>query len=452
MSGSPSLKPIATLHANAPPESFWPRGWWAIVDYKIGIVPLPVYLLVLTLIGGFTFTGKVPSDLPMSIVLLAMGGFTCAEIGKRLPVLRNIGAAAILATFIPSALTHYKLLPAPILASVTEFTKVSNFLYLFIAAIIVGSILGMDRRVLIQGFLKIFVPLGIGSVLGGAVGTMIGMVMGMSAYHTFFFVVAPIMAGGIGEGAIPLSIGYATLLNQGQGDLFAQVLPPVMMGSLTAIILAGTLNYVGKRYPHLTGEGRLQPPSDDEVILQGEDPLVRSSDMYNIGAALVTAVSLYLVGVLGQRLLDFPAPVTMLFLAVVLKLTQAVSPTLQHAAYQVYRFFSTAVTYPLLFAIGVALTPWDKLIAAFQIANIVTIVSTVVTLMGTGFVVGRWMGMYPIEAAVVNACHSGQGGTGDVAILTAANRMALMPFAQIATRIGGAITVTLTLIVLSRLS
>ena len=422
------------------------------MDHKIGVVPIPVFVLLLALIAGFTLTGKMPSDLPMSIVLLAMGGFTCAEIGKRLPVLRNIGAAAILATFIPSALAYYHLLPGPILASVTEFTKVSNFLYLFIAAIIVGSILGMDRRVLIQGFIKIFVPLGVGSIIGGAVGTAVGVAMGMSAYHTFFFVVVPIMAGGVGEGAIPLSIGYATLLQQAQGDLFAQVLPPVMMGSLTAILLAGSLNYVGKRYPHLTGEGRLQPPGDDAINLERDEGHAESSlDMYTIGAALVTAVTLYLVGVLGQRLFDFPAPVTMLFLAVMLKLTQAVSPTLQQGAYQVYRFFSTVVTYPLLFAIGVSLTPWDKLVAAFQFGNIVTIVSTVVTLMATGFVVGRWMGMYPIETAVVNACHSGQGGTGDVAILTAANRMALMPFAQIATRIGGAITVTLTLIVLSRL-
>ena len=71
--------------------------------------------------------------------------------------------------------------------------------------------------------------------------------------------------------------------------------------------------------------------------------------------------------------------------------------------------------------------------------------------MGTGFVVGRWLRLYPIEAAIVNACHCGQGGTGDVAILTAANRMQLMPFAQIATRIGGAITVTLALIALARM-
>ena len=452
MSGSPSLKPITALPGEAARGGFWPQRWWRIMDFKIGIVPLPLFLLLLALIAGFNLTGRLPSDLPMAIVLLAMGGFTCAEIGKRLPVLRNIGAAAILATFIPSALAYYQLLPAPILASVTEFTKVSNFLYLFIAAIIVGSILGMDRRVLIQGFVKIFVPLGIGSIVAGSVGMAVGVAMGMSAYHAFFFVVAPIMAGGIGEGAIPLSIGYATLLGQAQGDLFAQVLPPVMMGSLTAIIFAGSLNYVGKRYPHLTGEGRLQPPGDDEVMLERTETAIgRVPDMYTIGAALVTAVTLYLVGVLGQRLFDFPAPVTMLFLAVVLKLTQAVSPDLQQGAYQVYRFFSTVVTYPLLFAIGVALTPWDKLMAAFQFGNIITIVSTVATLMATGFVVGRWMGMYPIETAVVNACHSGQGGTGDVAILTAANRMALMPFAQIATRIGGAITVTLTLIVLSRL-
>src|SRR5258708_10600456 len=153
-----------------------------------------------------------------------------------------------------------------------------------------------------------------------------------------------------------------------------------------------------------------------------------------------------------RRSFGLPAPVAMLFLAVVAKLTSAVSPHLQQGGFVVYKFFSTAVTYPLLFAIGVSLTPWDKLVAAFNIPNMITIFFTVATLMATGAFVGRLLNMYPIEAAIVNACHSGQRGTRDFAVLPAANRIQLIPFAQIATRIGGAITVTLVLVLLGRIA
>jgi len=440
----------AVAEKKSPSVAFWPKGWWSIVDYKIGIIPLPVFVILIAVIAGFAVTGKVPSDILMAIVLLSMGGFACAELGKRIPIIRNMGAAAIFATFIPSYLAFHHLLPDSILGSVTQFTKDSNFLYLFIACIIVGSILGMDRGVLIKGFLKIFAPLAAGSVMGGIVGTLVGTLLGLGAYHTFFFVVVPIMAGGVGEGAIPLSIGYSQILHLPQGELFAQVLPPVMLGSLTAILLSGTLNFVGKKYPHLTGEGRLQPGEHDELAFE-EESVDDHVDVTTIAAAVVTAVTLYLIGALAQRLFGFPAPVAMLAIAVVLKLTKAVSPSLQLGAFHVYKFFSTAVTYPLLFAIGVALTPWDKLVAAFTPAYIITIVATVVTIIATGFFVGGWLKMYPIDTAIVTACHSGQGGTGDVAILTAANRMQLMPFAQIATRIGGAITVTVVLIVLTQI-
>ncbi|MBR1217693.1 2-hydroxycarboxylate transporter family protein [Bradyrhizobium sp. U87765 SZCCT0131] len=435
---------------------FWPEGWWRLIDWRIGIIPFPIYLLLFVLIATLVVTGEIKSDGPTMIAALVLGGFTCAEIGKRLPVLRAIGAGAIFATFIPSALAYYNLLPVKMVSSITEFTKATNFLYIFIASIIVGSIFAMDRDVLIKGFLKIFVPLAIGSVVAGLVGTVVGTLLGLGAHHTFFYVVVPIMAGGVGEGAIPLSIGYAALTGVPQGEVFAQVLPPVMLGSLTAILLSGALNFVGKKYPHLTGEGRLQPLKEGEADLQagghGEDSSAAGVVSVNvIAAAALTAITLYLLGVICHHLVGLPAPVAMLFLAVLAKLTRAVSPQLQQGGLVVFDFVRSTMTYPLLFAIGVALTPWDKLMAAFHIANIITIVATVATLMATGFVVGRFMNMYPIETAIVNACHSGQGGTGDVAILTAANRMQLMPFAQIATRIGGAITITTVLIVLGYL-
>jgi CCS family citrate carrier protein len=436
-------------------EPWWPNGWWRIVDTRIGIIPIPVFVILFLLLAGLTYTGDIKGEVSTMIAVLVIGGFTCAEIGKRIPILRSIGAGAIFATFIPSALAYYKLLPPQVEKSIIEFTKYTNFLYLFIACIIVGSILGMDRRVLVKGFLKIFVPLALGSLAAGLVGTAVGTLMGLGTHHSFFFVVLPIMAGGVGEGAIPLSIGYSEILHQPQGDIFAQILPPIMLGSLTAIILSGALNFVGKRYPHLTGEGRLQPDEHDDLELANEEDAAGKDehiDVSTVAAAGLAAITLYLLGVMCHRLFGLPAPVAMLFLAVLAKLTSAVSPHLQQGGMVVYKFFSTAVTYPLLFAIGVSLTPWDKLVAAFNIPNMITIFCTVVTLMAVGAIVGRFLNMYPIESAIINACHSGQGGTGDVAILTAANRMQLMPFAQIATRIGGAITVTLVLIVLSRMT
>ncbi|WP_348698515.1 2-hydroxycarboxylate transporter family protein [Duganella fentianensis] len=426
----------------------WHMLAWRAMELRIGLVPLPIYLLLLALIGGFVYMGKVPTDISVSIAVLAVGGFTCAEFGKRMPLLRHIGAAAIFATFVPSFLVYIHAMPPVLLKNVAEFTKNSNFLYLFIASIVVGSIFSMDRNVLIKGFLKIFAPLAAGTVVAALVGTAVGTALGMSWQHTLFFIVVPIMAGGVGEGAIPLSIGYAAILGQAQGEIFAEVLPPVMLGSLSAILMSGALNFVGKRYPHLTGEGRLQPGAEDDLRV-AELP-AGAVDVGQIAAAGLTAISLYMVGLMSHKLFEFPAPVVMLFVAVLLMLCRVVSPQLQQASGVVYKFFSTAVTYPLLFAIGAALTPWEKLIAAFTLVNLITIVATVATLMATGFVVGRLLKMYPIETAIINACHSGQGGTGDVAILTAANRMQMMPFAQIATRIGGAIVVTLALFALAR--
>ncbi|PWC84725.1 malate permease [Azospirillum sp. TSH100] len=427
----------------------WRALWWKLLDIRIGIIPIPVFVVLLAVFAGSVATGSLTHEINMMIAVLAVCGFTCGELGKRLPVFRHIGAAAIFATFIPSALAYYHVLPAQMLKSVVEFTKFTNFLYLFIACIIVGSVLSMNRDALVKGFFKIFVPLASGAIAAGCVGTLVGTLLGLDAKHTFFYIVAPIMSGGVGEGAIPLSMGYAEILNGNQGEIFAQVLPMVMLGSLMAILMSGLLNFIGKRMPHLTGNGQLQPGNAGQFAetKKHSGPI----DANTVAAAGLFAVTLYLMGVMAQKLVGLPAPVAMLFIAVLIKVLQLASPSLEAGAGVVYKFFQVAVTYPLLFAMGVAVTPWDKLVSAFNVQNLIIIFCTVATHMTVGFFVGRMVKMYPIETAIINSCNCGQGGTGDVAILTAANRMQLMPFAQVATRIGGAITVTLSLIAMAKL-
>jgi len=384
------------------------------------------------------------------VATLAFFGFACGEFGKRLPIVGKLGAAAICATFIPSALVYYGLLPDSVVESTIKFYKSTNILYLYICCIIVGSIMSMNRQVLIQGFLRIFFPMLCGEIVGMIVGMGVGLALGLEPFQIFFFIILPIMAGGVGEGAIPLSIGYATLLHMDQGVALGRILPMVMLGSLTAIIIAGCLNQLGKRYPHLTGEGQLIPNSNsrDDKIANLSGAFTGKTDVTTLASGVLLAVLLYMLGMLGHELIGLPAPVGMLFIAVLVKLTHGVSPRILEGSQVVYKFFQTSVTYPVLFAVGVAITPWQELVNAFTLTNLLVIISTVSALVVTGFFVGKKIGMHPIDVAIVSCCQSGQGGTGDVAILTAGNRMSLMPFAQIATRIGGAINVSIALLVL----
>jgi malate:Na+ symporter len=439
--------PVATSARSTPPRSVWTRA----MEARVGIIPLPVYVLLLTLIAAFAIRGKISGEVTVMIAVLVAGGFTCAEIGRRIPVLRAVGGSSLVTIFLPSYLVAHQLLPAPLVQSVTTFTKSTNFIYLFITAVVVGSILSMDRRVLIQGFAKIFVPLALGSLAGLLVGGSVGWLVGIGFWRSILYVVVPVMAGGVGEGAIPLSVGYAEALGVDHGGMLGQILPLVFFGNLVAIILCGALNTLGKRRPDLTGNGRLQPAADGATDADPGAVHRNTSgiDVATVAAGGITGIAIYVFGTLIHALIGLPAPVAMLFLVVLAKLLRAVPDSLEEGARVVFRFFVVAVTYPLLFSTAVALTPWHELVEAFHPANLVTIVATVLALTGTGYVVGRWLAMYPIETAIVNACHSGLGGTGDVMILTAAERMELMPFAQVATRIGGALTVTAAIVAMA---
>lgn len=426
----------------------WQFIWY---HYHVGVIPLPLFILAGGLIVLNCVNDTLSSDIVVMVVTLAFFGFACGEFGRRLPLVGKMGAAAICATFIPSALVHYGWLPQAVVASISTFYHGSNILYLYICCIIVGSTLSMNRTTLIQGFLRIFIPMLCGEVVGMLTGMAVGIALGMDPFHLFFFLVLPIMAGGIGEGAIPLSIGYALMLNQDQAEALGHMLPIVMLGSLIAIILAGILNQLGKRFPHLTGDGALMP---DTTIANNSMPALTvqpsvKPELTSIAAGALLAMLLYMVGMEIYRVCGLPAPVGMLFLAIALKLVNAISPSLLAGSQVVYKFFQTAVTYPILFAVGVAMTSWQALEDALTWANLLVIVSTVLSLVMTGFLVGKKIGMHPIDVAIISCCQSGQGGTGDVAILSAGERMALMPFAQIATRVGGALSVSLALLMLN---
>ncbi len=111
---------------------------------------------------------------------------------------------------------------------------------------------------------------------------------------------------------------------------------------------------------------------------------------------------------------------------------------LKEGAKKIQGFFSKQFLLVVMVGVGIALTDLGELIAAFNIANVVIAMLIVVgAIIGSG-VIGWLVGFYPIETAIsAGLCMANRGGSGDVAVLTAAKRMDLMSFAQISSRLGG---------------
>lgn len=142
-----------------------------------------------------------------------------------------------------------------------------------------------------------------------------------------------------------------------------------------------------------------------------------------------------------QKLTGFPGPVLMIIAAAAIKYANVLPEKVEKGSKQLYKFIAGNFTFPLMAGLGLLYIPLKDVVGVLSWQYFIVIASVVFTVTMTGFFIGRKLNMYPVEAAIISSCQSGMGGTGDVAILSTANRMNLMPFAQVATRLGGAITV-----------
>jgi malate:Na+ symporter len=408
---------------------------------------LPLFIVLALIVYLASITGTLPKDMVGGFATVLVLGILLGHLGMTIPILKDIGGPAILSIFVPSIMVYYHLLNADLIKCITALMKDANFLYLYISALVSGSILGMNRVVLIQGFLRMFVPLVVGTLAAVCVGMLAGLMFGYDLHRSFFYVIIPIFAGGVGEGILPLSIGYSGILNAPQDTFIPQLIPAAMLGNVVAIICGGLLKKLGERRPEFSGQGLLVKTGDDAALIAAMNT-ERPVEFPLMGAGMLIACCFFLFGSLLSLVVGIPGAVLMILSAAIVKFLKLMPERMELGTYQYYRFIAANLTWPLLAGIGVVLTPWDAVVAAISPAYIGICVSTVLAIVTAGFFVGKLLNMYPVEAALVTACHSGLGGTGDVAILSAASRMELMPFAQISTRLGGASTVIIAVVLL----
>ncbi|MDO0824856.1 2-hydroxycarboxylate transporter family protein [Desulfosporosinus nitroreducens] len=415
---------------------------------KVGVLPLPLYLILAGIIFAASMYGQLPADMIGGFAVIMVMGILLGDIGLRVPILKEIGGPAILAILVPSTMVFYNLINPSALKAITAIMKTSNFLYFYISVLVVGSILGMNRKVLVQGFARMFVPLIVGTAAAISAGLLVGTLFGYSIHRTFFYIIIPIVGGGIGEGILPLSLGYSAILNIPQEALIGQLIPAAVIGNIVAIVCAGLLKRLGEKKPELTGNGVLVKTGDDSEILNAKGMADKPIDFPLMGAGILMACAFFIFGKVASPFIGIPGAIIMIFAAAIVKYLNIMPAKMEQGSFHLYKFVSSSLTWPLMVGLGVLYTPLKDVIATVTPGYLVVCASVVIAMISSGYFIGRFMNMYPIESAIVTGCHSGLGGTGDVAILSASNRMELMPFAQISTRIGGASMIVLATILI----
>lgn len=423
-----------------------------LINIKVGVLSLPLYLILAAIIFVASIYNTLPADMIGGFAVIMILGILLGDLGQKIPILKDIGGPAILALLVPSILVFLDVIHSTSMEAVTTLMKTSNFLYFYISCLVVGSILGMNSKVLIQGFTRMFVPLLAGTVLAVTAGLFVGLLLGYDIKHTLFYIVVPIIGGGIGEGILPLSIAYSSILGDSAESFVSQMIPAAVIGNIFAVVTAGVMMRVGEKYTKLSGNGKLVKSESTEESIDNKKEKDKVIDFSLMGAGLLIACSFFIVGTLGQKFIGIPGPVIMILFATLIKCLKVMPHKMENGAHNLYNFVSTSLTWPLMVGLGMLYIPLEDVVKIVTPAYVVICASVVLTMIISGYFVGKLMKMYPVDAAIVTGCHSGLGGTGDVAILSASKRMALMPFAQVATRIGGVSTVIIATFLLKILS
>ncbi len=177
----------------------------------------------------------------------------------------------------------------------------------------------------------------------------------------------------------------------------------------------------------------------------------------NLGVGLLVSGTFFAFGHLCAIIWDKLVPAVtihayafMIITVAIFKIANVLPESVEIACFQWYQFIMNNLTNVLLMGIGISYLDIGQVINNMSVTYIVLCGLTCIgAFLGAG-IVGHLVGFYPFEAGITaGLCMSNMGGTGDVAVLSAADRMELMPFSQISSRLGGAIILLIGSLMLS---
>ena len=407
-------------------------------DVKIYEIGLPLYLCIFALVFVAMLLGWLPGGMLGAFLVMMVFGGLFNLIGNVTPIVNTyLGGGAIVCIFASAILVYLGVVPEKVVTNVDTFMNTTGFLNFYIAALITGSILGMSRTLLLRAAVR-FLPVALCAMtMAILLVGVIGQIVGYGFVDAVMYVAIPMMGCVMGAGVVPLSGMYAEAQGVEAAGIISRMIPASTLGNVTAIIGAGLLSRLGEAVPSINGHGKLMR-RDQEDLSEGTPP---AESIKLMGMGLVVAMTFYLLGTYVNKFV--PAVHTyawMIILVAVSKAAGIVPKNMEYAAQQWSQFVMTNWTSALLVGIGISMIDLQAVIDAFSITYLILVLVVVGGVaLGAG-IGGQLVGFYPIESAITaGLCTTNMGGTGDIAVLSAADRMVLLPFAQISTRICGAL-------------
>lgn len=443
--------------------------------YQLYNLPWYLFAIFAAVILVAAYMGVLPSGMAGCFAIMIVFGTIFNEIGDHTPIVKSyLGGGAIVIIFGCAALNYFHLLPEvlnadgtvkySLMANINSFFKPTGaFLDFYIAALITGSILGMNRKLLMNAAARYFPAIFGGLILAFALCSGLGALLGFGWAKALLLIALPIMGGGMGAGATPLSKIFETSGTMTADEALSIMTPAVAIGNAISIVIAGVIVkiLVSEKW---NGKGQLmQGGTIDPKELEISPEMQAKRDdikVNNLGLGLLVSCSFFAFGYIISKIwtslvpsVSIHAYAWMIITVAICKITDCLPEKIEIACYQWYQFIMKNLTTALLVGIGLC---YLDLNAVLESLNITYFLLCLVTCLGAFFgaaIVGKLVGFYPVEGGITaGLCMSNMGGTGDVAVLSAAGRMELMPFAQISSRLGGAVILLLGSLMLSTMA
>ncbi len=411
----------------------------------MGGMPLWMYLVCSGIVIAVVAAGALGSDITAFIAVSFTIAILFNKIGKILPIWNTyIGGGLLMVFFGTALLKQFNLIPEKYVELIgTMIQGDVNVLNTFIISLIAGSILSLDRKVLLRSFGG-YIPAILGGLAGASLfGIATGLLFGVSPINMVIRYVLPIMGGGNGAGAVPLSQIYEQISGEPAANYYSFAIIILTIANLFCIVAGALLNRLGQMKPSLTGDGTNIMPVDSKLIKEDVKVKVTLNDYCG---ALLLIGTIFAVGRLFSKVLlptIFGAQIhnfaySIIFVVIIAALG-IVPANIRAAAKNVQGFMVTVVGIALMVGMGVDFDLAELAAAASPSNLLIALMVVIGAIIGSAFV-GKLVGFYPIDAAVTaGLCMANRGGSGDIAVLGAANRLELISYAQLSSRVGGGI-------------